>query len=245
MNTTPTLEEHAREFAVRLSRILSTFTGTECAVLTSMADGHAIVKLDPSAGTPGGIPLRAAGRELLTMKIHFHCAWDVTQTYLSVEKSSIIVGVPGRLSREPLFRYDYVRHPDSGIPCSHLQVHAHRDAFTHILGHAGAGSSRSRERVTSPLTKTPKLSEFHFPIGGPRFRPTLEDVLEVLQDEFRLDTGPGWSDARDEARREWRKTQVAAAVRDASETAAETLRSLGYTVDGSPQPDRDEHLLRL
>jgi hypothetical protein len=39
------------------------------------------------------------------------------------------------------------------------------------------------------------MSDLHFPVGGSRFRPSLEDVLDMLVRELGVDHEPGWRDA--------------------------------------------------
>jgi hypothetical protein len=89
------------------------------------------------------------------------------------------------------------------------------------------------------------VSDLHFLVGGPRFRPCLEDVLTVIIDEFGVDQEPGALEALAAGRRTWRLGQLGAAVRDSPETAAQTLRNLGYTVTppttGAP-PERTAKL---
>jgi len=74
------------------------------------------------------------------------------------------------------------------------------------------------------------MSALHIPVGGARFRPCLEDVVQLLAEDFRFDMLPTWRAAVNPGREEWRRKQVRAAVRDWQEEAAETLRKLGYSV---------------
>jgi hypothetical protein len=74
------------------------------------------------------------------------------------------------------------------------------------------------------------MSDLHFPVGGSRFRPSLEDVLDMLVRELGVDHQPEWHDALSAARERWRRVQVAAVVRDAPGEAISALAKLGYEV---------------
>jgi len=80
------------------------------------------------------------------------------------------------------------------------------------------------EKVAEYLHKAKRLSSFHFPTGGHRFRPSLEDVLEVLRVEFDLDVdNSSWAPHLRNTREKWRRVQTAAAVRDCPEEALKVL----------------------
>ena len=194
MSPATALADQAEEFARQISEILSAFTGTDCPFDAVTVDGQAVIRQRVSPGDPEGIGLNSNGQTLLSMVVRYECTWDSDKQYLSVETSAIKVYPLRRVNKEPLFRYEYIRTPDGTIPSAHLQVHAHRDSFTHLLGWAGQHSARARQRSAAPMDQTPSLSKFHFPLGGPRFRPSIEDVLDVLQEEFGLETGSQWQE---------------------------------------------------
>lgn len=74
-------------------------------------------------------------------------------------------------------------------------------------------------------------SQLHLPLGGPRFRPALEDVLEMLVVEFAIDRSAEWRSSLREGRSLWRDTQLRAAVADNPEAAVEALTELGFSVE--------------
>lgn len=89
------------------------------------------------------------------------------------------------------------------------------------------------------------MSRIHFPTGGHRFRPTLEDVLQIIEEEFGASPGPTWREVLHSNRVQWRRHQTGAAVRDCPSEAVRVLQELGYTSqvpDGGPVPDREERL---
>lgn len=77
------------------------------------------------------------------------------------------------------------------------------------------------------------MEEVHFPVGGSRFRPTLEDVLQLLIEEFGVTAKDHWQVALRERRSSWERKQLAAAVRDDPAQAIKTLERLGYVIHKS------------
>lgn len=83
---------------------------------------------------------------------------------------------------------------------------------------------------------------FHFPTGGSRFRPSIEDVLEVTRVEFDLEVDNNiWKPRLKEAREKWRRIQTASVVRDCPDEALRVLiddfnmpMPVGWTC---PEPD--------
>lgn len=133
--------------------------------------------------------------------------------FLAVDKSSYQVSA-GKPPVE-LFHYDYERdkpnHPDA-----HLQINVSGDAWDELLTASG------RRKGT--------VGKLHLPVGGRRYRVSLEDVIEALVAEGILAPLPGWKDALDASRGEFRRTQLRAAVRRDPSTAAAELIRLGYDV---------------
>ena len=78
----------------------------------------------------------------------------------------------------------------------------------------------------------PDLHALHFPIGGQRFRPTLEDFLLFLNRErLYTDFKPNWKSTVLRSLQEWRARQAAASAQKYPDVAAGALTRLGYTVD--------------
>lgn len=220
------LEQKARELADGLTAIART-VAPSCAPFTARyVDNRVAI----TQGDPDGITLHASNQPVLALKVSMSCEWDLERKFLAVHSSKI--EVLASVSREPLFRFEYVRGANS-VPAAHLQVHAHRDAMTYVMTTVGRTSKRpGRSAKTDGL---PKLQDLHFPLGGHRFRPALEDVVEMLIDEFNLDHELDAREVLAEQRETWRLTQTKAAVRDAPEAAIEALTSMGYSI--SPPED--------
>lgn len=193
---------------------------------------------------PAPLNLTIEGRQrarLLHLRVMFWCCYDVTGKYLTIEKSEFSLGlvrVP-----DPLFRYEYDRNirRANRLPAAHLQVHAHRDEATTLMLHANEARPRDRWR----RERIARLSEIHFPVGGDRYRPCIEDVLTVAINEFGVRAKRGAWAALAEGRAEWRRLQLRAAVRDAPDIAADALRDEGWIVSAGPSARTGERTNRL
>lgn len=226
MADTHILEELAGEFADQLTASTRIVAPDCAAFVPSFLSGRS-KRITIRQAPREGVPLSVAGAPLIYLTARFRCTWDGAGSFLAVGSSTITayVGKPGG---QPLFRYEYLRDA-RGVPAAHVHVHAHRDAFTFTMAKAGKESRRSARRVESG--DVPSIQDLHFPVGGHRFRPVLEDVLEMLIDEFGVDHDAGALALLEEARERWRLTQTKAAVRDAPEASVDALRELGYRVE--------------
>lgn len=213
------LNTQAVQFAGQVSELL-------VGALPEAPEAEALVHGDRvvvQTGEPVRLFIR--GEPLATLKVHLYCRLDSRGQWLAIEESGF--GVWATVDRTPILRYDYLRDPDGSIPGAHLQVHAHRGALSHLLSR----SSHDRPHDMSAL---------HMPVGGSRFRPCLEDVVEFLITELRVDACDGWRAAVEAGRERWRRTQLNAVVRDLPEVAAEQLRNLGYEVRSPDRPPDDK-----
>jgi hypothetical protein len=226
----------------RLRRILpgDTVPTMRADLVSQRSDTRAKVVVQPSAdGQQAAVPLTIDGAAVLNLAVHFYCCWDSGETFLTVDNSSFNLRLRDRDG--PLFRYEYDRTLSGANAAAHLHVHAHRDEIVHLMARSARGKSGGRvKRDESPL-----LSAIHFPLGGHRFRPCLEDVLALIITEFGIDTTDGWDAAVCEGRAEWRRIQLGAAVRDSPETAAEALAALGWTVTPPPDGITPENINRM
>jgi len=176
------------------------------------------------------VPLFVHGRRLASLEVSASCVWDSRSRYLAVEQSKFILSAD--LDRTPILRFDYVR--DMNVrPHSHIQMHSHRGALSHLLSQAGHPTPHD-------------LASLHIPTGGARFRPCLEDVVQFLVEECRFDRVPGWKRRVEAGREQWRRKQLAAAVRAVPSEAARVLSELGYevTAPGTPVLDSMAALTR-
>lgn len=116
--------------------------------------------------------------------------------------------------QEMLVHWDYEREPPHDYPAAHVQV----NGACEVLELLADGVSRFG------LTPTRDLRNLHFPVGGRRFRPTLEEVVEFLIVEQLAHPREGWQDVIAEHREQWEERQLRAAVRRHPEIAIAQLR---------------------
>ncbi len=77
----------------------------------------------------------------------------------------------------------------------------------------------------------PDLHALHFPVGGRRFRPTLEEFLLFLDRENLFnDWKEGWKPRLIRSLEAWERRQARATARQFPEEAVGALETLGYCV---------------
>ncbi len=134
----------------------------------------------------------------LWMDVSFQLRLDAEREHLMVHKS--FFGVFGAESaKHGLFHYDYERDKADGYPDAHLQVDASSELFA-TLNDPKCDVGRS-------------LPQLHFPVGGKRFRPCLEDVIEFLIVERLVAARDGYEKVIEAGREGFRKNQLMAAMR--------------------------------
>lgn len=230
------LKEQAETFAIELNSLFSRVFGSgkhKFSVLTQDGSNRASiatwVKVDNIDQT-APIIVGFKGRRN-TPKIHlfieFDCDWSSENSYLSVVRSTMSMKIEG--NNNPLFRYDFDKQKTGTLPTAYLHVHAHRDEISWLL----LQSEATRPKLRKRKGKMPLLSEIHFPLGGERFRPCLEDFLEFSIIEFGLSVKPSAMQALQEGRQRWRHTQLRATISDYPEIAADALIKYGWKVEAT------------
>ncbi len=215
------LEKQVRQFASELSSLLNK-TVTDGIRLSAMAtaESNVVIGCRVSEKTPRGdlIPIKVkSGRAAVYLHLFHSYTVDKEQKYLTMAKSALILYTAGeRKDDNHLVRFDYAREPVANLPQAHMHVSGRRDDLDRIYL---AGSRKSR-----------KLIDLHFPVGGKRFRPTLEDVIEFMVLEKMVEPRPGWKKVVSEQRSKWNKIQLKHAVQSDPDSAAEALREMGRSV---------------
>lgn len=244
---TDSLHQQAQQFAEELTATVQAVVGPRCPAFTAavLEGGDAFsVRQEPREG----VVLLVEGEPLLRLEVDFQCVLDGHDRFLAVEKSEIHVFVEPE-GRQPLFRYEYVRRMSSTVPAAHIQFHGVHPDLEKLMVKGGTRTRRSKKRRKGG--QRIMLSDLHFPVGGSRFRPCLEDVMEMLIEEFAIDTVQEVKAARAalaESREAWRRRQVATVVRDAPSEAVRVLKELGYQIELPPDgvhPDKPEKLRAL
>jgi len=137
----------------------------------------------------------------------YRCDLEDSGRYLMVIRSYF--GIYGPDRKAMLCHYDYERSKE-GYPAAHLQIHGHCPALGELPGQRKAG----------------ELAKLHFPVGGRRFRPILEDMVEFVINERFARGRPGWQAVVDEYRDKFREIQLRAAVRRMPAVARDVLRDI-------------------
>jgi hypothetical protein len=163
--------------------------------------GHCVSKADV---VPHRLPLRTDHKAPhLWLDVSFRLQMDPEDRYITV-RSSFFGVFPSEGGKDALFHYDYERDKRDNYPDAHLQV-AGQDAAMQAL-----------------LPGKPAI-KLHFPVGGKRFRPCLEDVIEFLIREGLADKKPGYQEVLDAGRESFRVKQLRAAMRRSPEVVREFI----------------------
>lgn len=136
---------------------------------------------------------------------------DFEDKYLMVRQSVMLLSASADPA-DTLLHYDYERDKPDDYPDAHLQICATSDDWKRV-GIRTDGSERLLERM-------------HLPVGGRRFRPTLEDIVEFLIAEKLAQPKDGWKQAIAAGRESFRRKQLRAAIRRDPETARDALARL-------------------
>lgn len=176
-----------------------------------------------------GIPLKVDDRVLFYLVVEYQCLWNTDQKFFAVENSAFTLSTV--YASAPLFHFDYLRSPGKLIPAAHINIHAHRDEVVYAMAMAGKRERGKNRAKDLDKMKAPGMSTLHFPVGGHRFRPCLEDVLQMIILEFGIDVLPGAVKALEKGRSMYRTTQLKSAITDDLELAANVLRANGYVVE--------------
>jgi hypothetical protein len=162
-----------------------------------------------------GLPLKIRKSPKFYLGLSMHLQPDEQDAHLMVKSSAIILATDAAISNgNMLLHYDYQREKEDGYPEAHLQICATSESWEEA-GRRHDGDIRL-------------LNKLHLPVGGRRFRPTLEDILEFLIVEQLVEARPGWEAAIENSRNAFREKQLRAAIRRSPAIALDQLRSDGW-----------------
>jgi hypothetical protein len=131
--------------------------------------------------------------------------------YLTVLSSQCYVYPAGDVESGPLLRYEYERDPKTNYSVAHLHVE---------------GTSEPLKQINELTGQSKGLGQLHFPLGGKRYRPSVEDVLEFLIAEEFVAPKEGWEEYLDFYRTEYHERQLRAAISASPEVARQALDEL-------------------
>jgi hypothetical protein len=234
----PDLKSQAESFAHKIEAILNgTVTSEAKIVVTENFANHEVLDIVPEGSKVGKfalIPITsflAAGEEpWLWLRVWFQVKLIGPKGHFGIESSSFGFTVSKESSR-PIVRIEFDR--DKGFEPDHDGVGLHVRNAAHVQIH---GESNDLGYVKGRLGLNPKktLADIHFPVGGRRFRPTLEDFIEFLHAEQLIpELKPDAREVLNSNREEWLKIQLKAAIENDIDTSLEALKNLGYKIISS------------
>lgn len=153
------------------------------------------------------------GRPNLYLGLLFRMEADEAGRYPMIRSSVMFLSPDADIGGRVLLHYDYERDKEDDYPDAHLQVCAASDAWDEV--------SRRHRGSVRPLEK------LHLPVGGRRYRPTLEDLIEFLIVEKLAKGRAGWRRHVEQGRNEFEERQLRAAVRRNPDAAMAVLRDEG------------------
>lgn len=216
------LESAAREFAGGLSTLLNSTVcdGIKISALVGPSRDRVVLGFGLTKGNPQlrAIPLRISSAEPRAyLKINFSLSLG-PHGYLTVEESVFGLYLDAEFERL-LVHWDYVREPQRGYPRAHVQIHGCSENFASLFATSFYGS-------TAPAAHS-ELPRLHFPVGGRRFRPSLEDVIEFAIYHGMCEVRPLARERLEASRQSFDEIQLRAAVRRHPDVALEVLRETG------------------
>jgi len=161
-------------------------------------------------------------RPVVFLYLQYSCVFDKERKHLAVEKATMSIYSSSTRSDESLVvGSDFARHPEAekGYPAAHLHVAGERTDIGDI--YLGEDENERKSR---------KLRDLHFPVGGKRFRPTLEDLIEFMVTERMATPKRGWEDVVAAHRERWIEIQTMTVVRDNPDAAARQLKEMGWDI---------------
>lgn len=157
---------------------------------------------------PTGFPVRIDNKKpRLWMNLSYQVHLDDEGKYLTVFKSYCGI-FSDEMLETCLCHFDYEREKDK-YTAAHVQVHGHSPAL---------------EALNPPGKEKRPLEKLHFPVGGRRFRPSLEDIIEFLVCEDLAEARPDWKRVVEEGRDKFQRNQLRAAIRRNTALVAEFMR---------------------
>lgn len=250
----PPIYSQASEFANTITDIAQLFGGHDTARYQSDVVSGPSGWLVEIHNNQEGFTLTTDEAANFLVQASWSCSSDHRGQWLKVERSTFGV-FRSDLPTRPLFRYDFQSDYSDRLPKAHIHFQAdHPDMKTSqaildtqdSLRHFGTGSRRARNR--SKHTKQVNVSDLHFPVGGTRFRPSLEDVLLMMIEEYGVVPENGSpTDAVEHLRSsmlEWRKSQARAVIRDMPTLAMDYFQSRGFQLVPIPDTGLSDHQAR-
>ncbi|MEV4535877.1 hypothetical protein AB0J82_18835 [Asanoa sp. NPDC049518] len=215
MASAPDFGAHARPFSQLLQDLLNRTVCDYAKVgVVVEPDGATVgTKLDKITLQSAPVPLRSLARDPIWIDVSCKLMLDTDEGLFPTVRTSY-VGIYLGAEAEPVLHYDFERGKAKYTE-AHVQVYGRHEALESYLREVGAKD---------------RLAKLHLPVGGRRFRPSLEDIIEFLVAEKMVEPKAGWDTVVDQERRKYRRKRIAAVVRRNHGSAIQELKRLGYTI---------------
>lgn len=224
-----TLGDKSAAFAQELDDTIRGVLPGQFQIVSVAFEGRYVVRPAGASVREQRVPLFVGSEHLADFGVQIYLGLDSSGKYLKAWKSNL--AVHSVLDRTPLVRQEFDAQMTTS-PMAHWHIHADREALSHLL-------ARAHEVRADVVRKPHDISSLHFPVGGERFRPCVEDFLEFLVRECGVDHQEQWEAALVEGRRQWRRRQFRSTVRDLQDEAADVLEKHGWKLT-PPDGDRAE-----
>ena len=179
--------------------------------------GRAVVGYNVSEVNPVGdcVPLTISKSPArLYLSVLHTLELDDSETFLTTNKSTYTLQDDDDTAA--ILTYDFVRDPPNEFPEAYIHVHGQSEALIRMLRAGGRDKS--------------KPADLHLPVGGRRFRPCLEDIIEFCILERLVKPRGSWQKALNKSRDEYLDQQLRAAVHRSPDKAVAALRRDGWQV---------------
>lgn len=211
------LRRQAKSFADELSATLNgTVTDGIRLVVVMAASGQAVIgyRLNKSDLYGADIDLTLSlSPARLRLRLHHTLVLDESNQHLTTDKSTYTLVTAD--DDVAVLTYDYVRDPPNKYPEAHLHIDGDAPGLQRLLSLSG----RAKKRPVA----------LHLPVGGRRYRPSLEDLIEFCILEDLVTPRPDWQSALEASRDRFHTQQLRAAVRRKPDESASVLRDIGWT----------------
>ena len=215
------LDKAARNFAQECSDLLNltVANGVKFSAIRTNNSALIGVGLSKTCADSSPIPLRIGkGKPAVHLYVQHSYGYDSERVYLTMLKSTMALYTSAEMESDQLIvTYDYARETNTPNPEAHLHVYGERSDLDEIYLGTGRDSRQ--------------LRDLHLPVGGRRFRPTLEDIVEFAILEEMVQPRDDWTTVVEQGRQRWTSIQLKALVRRDQVTAAEQLRKEGWTCE--------------
>lgn len=223
------LENEALHFAERLSSLLNeTICDTADLNVEILDSSNVWVSTGLSTRDKEPTPLvlgpQLKGDPVLGIQVEFRLTADRTGKYLSVDTSKVALAFRSSNFR-PIIRLEFERNRGSepgdvsdrkhSRHAAHVQIHGESSDLAYVWALNGR-----REKL--------RLENLHIPVGGRRYRPSVEDFIEfLLLENLVTDLKPNGIEALEISRQAWLELQLKSAVKNNPEAAISQLKSMG------------------